>query len=126
MSNIHRIRLHGPWNVGGLARIAHPVDCRSIPLIAPMVLTREFGKPTGIENENVFISIAINTGQPQILLNNEMIVTQYCDTPIMMEITHRLVARNQLKIVWQEAPLGATTLLGDIFLEIRVAQPKNE
>ena len=139
MSNIHTIRLRGPWDLTPLSNtretemlpgdeplgFAGETITQQLPAAWDAVLpgfrgsvryTRRFGKPTNLEShERVWLCMDEAAGSVSLQLNGEKVAAPFCD------VTDLLGERNLLQIeVTQPDPAQPAGLVGEVRLEIRV------
>jgi hypothetical protein len=134
MSEVHRIRLRGPWEAVALSRIpsTEPLpEATSINLpcrwrdggwigFAGRVLhRRRFGKPTNLGEQTIWLTCAGVEGSVTVRLNGESILERpESGGPFAVEITGRLRDRNELEML-VEAASDAGGVCGEVALEIR-------
>ena len=127
MSEPHRIRLRGPWEVTAIGndratRMTIPCSWKEggwIGFAGKARHLRSFGRPRQNDsNERVWLVIASVTGTGTIRLNGLDLGTVNGNQPFQSDITDRLEARNQLEIeVESDGDSGGVT--GEVGLEIR-------
>ena len=136
MSEMHRIRLRGPWEVIGQSRIPP-----SEPLPQPTTMTlpcrwrdggwvgfagrvlhrRRFGKPTNIAEQKIWLTCAGVEGSVAVRLNGESILDRPAsDGPFSVEVTDSLRDRNELELV-VEADSDTGGVWGEVALEIHAS-----
>ena len=113
MSEPHRIRLRGPWEVTAIEctngatltnaiRMTIPCSWREggwIGFQGRALHTRAFGKPTGLDgNHSVFLVIESATGSGWVRLNGQNIGEMQEQSMFECDITSLLKPRNLLEI----------------------------
>jgi hypothetical protein len=133
MSEVHRIRLRGPWEVMALSRI--PAS-EPLPQATAMTLPcrwrdggwagfagralhrRRFGKPTNVGEQKMWLTCAGVEGSVAVRVNGESILDRTASGgPFAVEVTDRLRDRNELEIV-VEADSDGGGVWGEVALEI--------
>lgn len=124
MTNVHIIRLRGPWEVVPLAasgatplRLMLPGDWR-VPLgdyLGPAKFCRYFQRPTSLSHKSQ-VKLAVS-GLPKrrVVRCNENVLSPL-DDPDRYDLTCLLTPRNQLVVELEITT--ATPVKGDVWLEI--------
>ncbi|HEX3148145.1 MAG TPA: hypothetical protein VHR66_08670 [Gemmataceae bacterium] len=125
MSEPHRIRLHGPWEIRphepGMAagRMTIPAKLRDggwPGYKGPISLIRRFGRPSNLgTNDIVRLAFASVAGAAEILLNGEKLGTMIAAG--QFDVTVRLKERNEIEVVIQ-ADDDQSGITGEVALEI--------
>lgn len=130
---MHRIRLHGPWEVSGPLTAEPrseqwPLDWGALfgPTAGVARFARSFQAPTNLDaDERVWLSFAGLGGEGQISLNSHVLqdVTAQSSS-LAVDITERLQQRNRLEIELRFDPitaLGRGGIYGEVALMIETS-----
>jgi hypothetical protein len=134
MSEVHRIRLRGPWEVMALARtpagepmpkpMSMTLPCRWrdggwVGFAGRVLHRRRFGKPTNLGEQTIWLTCAGVEGSVMVRLNGGSILERTeSGGPFAIEISDRLRDRNELEVL-VEADSDAGGVWGEVALEIR-------
>lgn len=133
--DVHRIRLHGPWEVSrngpsGVEFVKMKIPCRWLDagwagFSGRAVYVRKFGSPRQLDpGEEVWLVLRGVTGSGRISINqHELARFEQSDEPKEFEITNRLQGRNELQITLSsDSDEGG--IWGEVLLEFRSPQKK--
>ena len=136
MSEVHRIRLLGPWVVAALARAAGGALPAGTRMTMPTCWrdggwpgfagtarhTRRFGLPSNVaETQSVWLTFSHIEGAAIVRLNGQPVASRPGAGAVAVEVTCRLQTRNVLEVD-VESDTDGGGLCGEIALEIRPAQ----
>jgi hypothetical protein len=139
MSEVHRIRLRGPWNVTAIDAQAGIAPTESITMPCPCSWReggwpdfhgrarhrRRFGKPARIDSrERVWLIVEACRGALTIELNGAGLGSTANGVAFESDVTHLLSPRNevQIDVTGTDDNDGLT---GEVRLEIRSADERN-
>jgi beta-galactosidase/beta-glucuronidase len=122
VSDPHRIRLRGPWEVrphaeAAAGRMTVPGTLRDggwPEYVGPVSFYRRFGKPSNLgTGDRVRLAFTGVTGSAEVFLNGEPL-----GPPTgAFDVTDRLRGRNELRVLVQAADDGCG-ITGDVAIEI--------
>ena len=128
MSDPHRIRLRGPWEVrphgAGVpaGRMTIPGTLREggwSGFVGPVSFYRRFGKPSNLgTGDRVRLAFERVTGAAEVWINGEFVGR--VDGASGFDVTDRLRARNKLEVIVTAAG-DECGIVGDVMVEIEAS-----
>ena len=129
MSEPHRIRLRGPWDVRPHTS-GFPTGRMTIPgtlrdggwngFVGPVSFYRRFGRPSNLGTEDrVRLAFEGVTGPAVVVLNGETIGV--VEGSGALDVTEQLRERNELEVIVQAADDGSG-IVGDVIVEIQASR----